>query len=72
MGLVQTSLWTVEEAKAEDGGVEQENVEGRLVLVEDVEIKCSRLLMGTVKGKCEENWKGVHQRWITKLNEVKE
>lgn len=44
--------------------------EERLVLVEDVDITCNRILMGTVKGKCEENWKGVHARWIEHLKKM--
>jgi len=70
LGLVQKSMWTVEDAGEKDQEVEGEAVEGRLVLVEDVEIKCSRLLVGTVRGKCEENWRGVHERWIKKLEEL--
>jgi hypothetical protein len=70
MGLVQTSNWSVEEPNETDKGTEEETLEGRLMLVEDVVIKCSRLLIGTVRGKCEENWKGVHARWIAKLNEL--
>jgi hypothetical protein len=72
LGLVQKSLWTVEAASERDRGEEDEAVEGRWVLVEDVEIRCSRLLIGTVKGKCEENWRGVHERWVGKLNEVQD
>jgi hypothetical protein len=72
LGLVQKSLWTVEVAGEKDRGEEDEAVEGRLVLVEDVEIRCSRLLVGTVKGKCEENWRGVHERWVQKLNEIQD
>lgn len=70
MGLVQNSKWTIEEPNETDKGPEDEAMAGRLVLVEDVVIKCSRLLIGTVRGKCEENWKGVHGRWIAKLNEL--
>jgi hypothetical protein len=66
LGLVQTSFWTVQPASEED----VEEKEGRLTIVEDVEIKCSRLLVGTVKAKCEENWKGLHSRWIEKLNSL--
>jgi hypothetical protein len=67
MGLVQTSNWAVVPATDADGA--EENT---LVLVEDVVISCSRLLVGTVKGKCEENWKGVHARFVEQLPTVKE
>jgi hypothetical protein len=67
LGLVQTSAWSVEPAEEKDG---VEGEEGRLVLVEDVEIRCSRLLIGTVSAKCEENWRGVHGRWVEHLNKV--
>jgi len=70
LGLVQKSLWKVEEAEEKDQVEGKDVVPGQLVLVEDIEIKCSRLLMGTVKGKCEQNWKGVHERWVAKLNEL--
>src|SRR6201995_2380738 len=70
LGLVQKSIWTVEPAAEKDTEAEGEAFDGRWVLVEDVEITCSRLLLGTVKGKCEENWRGVHQRWIQKLNDI--
>lgn len=43
--------------------------EGEWSLVEDVEIKASRLLTGTVRGKCEENWRGVHGRFVDHLGE---
>ena len=64
LGLVQTSLWIVErdETPAE-GEAEGE----RWTLVEDVTIRCSRLLVGTVRAKCEENWKGTHERWVAQL-----
>lgn len=38
--------------------------EGEWLLTEDVEIKCSRLLIGTVMGKSEESWRGVHERFL--------
>lgn len=72
LGLVQKSVWTVEAAGEKDQGEEEEALDGRWVLVEDVNIHCSRLLVGTVKGKCEENWKGVHERWVQKLNEIQD
>jgi hypothetical protein len=60
----------VETASDKDEEVEEGEREMRLVLVEDVEIRCSRLLVGTAKGKCEENWKGVHKRWLENLEKL--
>jgi hypothetical protein len=67
MGLLQTSTWTVVPALETDG-----TEENTLVLIEDVLISCSRLLVGTVKGKCEQNWPGVHARFVAHLDAVKE
>lgn len=58
LGLTQRSLWTVTKNEEPQEG------EGEWVLTEDVEIKCSRLLIGTVKGKSEESWRGVHERFL--------
>lgn len=72
LGLVQRTLFTIEEAGEEDLRDEQdpEKRSDRLVLVEDVEIRCSRLLIGTVKSKIEGNWKGIHKRWIEQLDKL--
>lgn len=43
--------------------------EGSSELVEDVVIKCPRLLVGTVKSTCEADWKGIHERITAKLRE---
>lgn len=58
LGLVQQSHWRL----TEEG-------EG-LVLIEDVHLACSRLLMGTVRGKCEENWVKIHGNFRAKLLET--
>jgi len=70
LGLVQRTLWTVETAGEKDEEVEEGEREKRLVLVEDVEIRCPRLLVGTAKGKCEGNWKGVHKKWLENLEKM--
>lgn len=54
------------DGKEGDGETEQRS---EWNLVEDVEIKASRLLVGTVKGKCEENWRGIHGRFVGHLKE---
>jgi hypothetical protein len=68
LGLLQRSTWTVEPALEADGAAAEG---GALVLVEDVLISCSRLLVGTVRGKCEDNWRGVHARFLRHLAELK-
>jgi hypothetical protein len=79
LGLLQRSEWKL--VRAEDMGKGKEKVveeEGNgsnmasdrkteWYLVEEVEIKASRLLVGVVKGKCEENWRGTHARWVEGL-----
>ncbi|KAF2652002.1 hypothetical protein K491DRAFT_605800, partial [Lophiostoma macrostomum CBS 122681] len=77
LGLVQRTTWRVveggevqDEVKAEGEGKGDRTGDGNgegLCLVEDVEITASRLLVGTVKGKCEENWKGIHGRFVGHL-----
>jgi hypothetical protein len=76
LGLTQRSEWKLVRAedlgkgkgKAEDGDDEGEG-KGKTewYLVEEVEIRASRLLVGVVKGKCEENWRGTHGRWVEGL-----
>ncbi|CBX91685.1 predicted protein [Plenodomus lingam JN3] len=72
LGLLQTTTWklTRTERLEEDeakGVVDEER--GEWSLVEEVEIKANRLLTGTVKAKCEENWPGVHGRFVAHLKE---
>jgi hypothetical protein len=75
LGLLQKTTWKVIKSedveKRKDNVAEEERKNGKgkseWCLVEDVEIKASRLLVGTVKGKCEENWRGVHARFIKHL-----
>lgn len=55
LGIYQVTFWTIEPAPES---------EGRFYFVEDVSITCSRLLVGTVKGKCIENHAGVHQKFV--------
>ena len=69
LGLVQRTTWrclkTEGLADQDKTGVDGEA--GEWSLVEDVEIRANRLLVGTVKGKCEENWKGSHGRFVEHL-----
>ncbi|KAJ4304679.1 hypothetical protein N0V90_000206 [Kalmusia sp. IMI 367209] len=78
LGLVQRTRWTImrhadvgkgkEKAAGDEGVATEERSEWSLV--EEVEIKASRLLVGTVKGKCEENWRGIHGRFVGHLQGV--
>ena len=53
LSVVMETVWEVRE------------VEGvGLELVEESVISCSRLLAGIVKGQCEANWKGIHEKLI--------
>ncbi|KAF2449730.1 hypothetical protein P171DRAFT_427897 [Karstenula rhodostoma CBS 690.94] len=77
LGLVQQTTWTImrnaDVGKGKEKAVEDEKSrqeQSELSLVEEVEIKASRLLVGTVKSKCEENWRGVHGRFIGHLQGV--
>ncbi|PKS06456.1 hypothetical protein jhhlp_007204 [Lomentospora prolificans] len=54
LGVVMETIWEVREAK-EGGGLE---------LLEEVTISCSRLLVGVIKGQCEGNWKGIHEKMV--------
>ncbi|KAF1843170.1 uncharacterized protein K460DRAFT_368088 [Cucurbitaria berberidis CBS 394.84] len=70
LGLVQRTTWRLlktETLAQEDVGGVAESERGEWSLVEDVEIKANRMLVGTVKGKCEENWRGVHARFVGHL-----
>ncbi|KAI1213793.1 uncharacterized protein F4807DRAFT_409127 [Annulohypoxylon truncatum] len=62
LAVVMETRWTVREREA-DGE------EGGLELVEDVEINCSKLLMGIVKSQVDNNWKGIHDNFIRQLLE---
>ncbi|KAK0632427.1 hypothetical protein B0T14DRAFT_32824 [Immersiella caudata] len=59
MGIVMDTTW---EVKDRDGGA-------GLELVEHIEIRCSRLLIGLVKGECEEGWSKIHAKMIARLKE---
>ncbi|KAL9949046.1 hypothetical protein D7B24_005923 [Verticillium nonalfalfae] len=55
MGIVLETVWTIE---GEGEGPEMR---------EFVTIKCSRLLVGTVNGQCEGNWKVIHAKMVAGL-----
>jgi hypothetical protein len=77
LGLVQKTTWRL--VRSEDVGKGKDKVteddassenKSEWCLVEDAEIRASRLLVGTVKGKCESNWRGIHERFIGHLQAV--
>lgn len=79
LGLVQRTTWRLmksadvgkgkEKAAEVDKSTESDD-KSEWSLVEDVEITASRLLVGTVKGKCESNWRGIHARFVGHLQGV--
>lgn len=72
LGLVQTTTWRLLKTATlgeQHVGHVAEGERGEWSLVEDVEIKANRLLAGTVKGKCEENWRGAHGKFLAHLKE---
>ncbi|GJN68568.1 hypothetical protein PCL_07600 [Purpureocillium lilacinum] len=56
LNTMMETVWEIRQT--EDGGSE---------LVEDVLIKCSRLLVGVIKGTCESGWKGIHEKMVGKM-----
>lgn len=74
LGLVQKTVWRAvrTETLAFDviAGV-PEDERGEWSLVEDVEISANRFLVGTVQAKCEENWRGAHDKFLAHLKDEK-
>ena len=70
LGLLQKTVWKLvktETLGTEDLEGDEESKKGEWSLIEDVEINANRLLVGTVKGKCEENWRGIHAKFMGHL-----
>ncbi|KAF1352985.1 hypothetical protein EJ07DRAFT_182889 [Lizonia empirigonia] len=71
LGLVQTTIWRVLRRDSlpdqDAANVVEAHGAGEWSLVEEVEIKANRILVGTVKAKCEDNWRGVHGRFVGHL-----
>ncbi|KAI1774140.1 hypothetical protein F4818DRAFT_421001 [Hypoxylon cercidicola] len=68
LAVVMETRWLVRERKAGADDGEGEG-EGELELVEDVEITCSKLLVGIVKGQVDNNWQGIHARIVKRMLE---
>jgi hypothetical protein len=65
LGLVQRTTWRC--LRTASLAEEDRKGDGEWSLVEDVEINANRLLVGTVRGKCEENWPGAHGKFVKHL-----
>ncbi|KAM7192305.1 hypothetical protein V8F33_008443 [Rhypophila sp. PSN 637] len=66
LSIVMDTVWEIQEVEgsADEAGV--------LELVEDIEIRCSRLLVGVVKSQCEGGWEKIHAKMLGRLeDEVK-
>lgn len=79
LGLSQQTTWKIvrsadlEKGKGkavEEGEGEAGEEKSEWSLVEDVLISGSRFIVGTVKGKCEENWRGIHGRLLDHLKKT--
>lgn len=64
LSVVMETLWEVRDA---DKPAEGDAAASGLLLAEDVEISCSRLLVGVVRSQCDANWKGIHEKMVKRL-----
>lgn len=74
LNVVMETLWEIRDAKPENAPAEGTTTAGTtdangLVIAEDVEISCSRLLISVVKSQCEANWKGIHGKMVARLEQ---
>lgn len=72
IGMSQVATWTVEPAAKADLKGDSGPAEGRLVLVERIEVTASRLLMGTIKGRYETEWSKTHGRILTEAKRIQD
>jgi hypothetical protein len=63
LAVVMDTFWEVREVGDGDGDDEEMGLE----LVEEVTIRCSRLLMGIVRGQCENGREKIHAKMIARL-----
>ncbi|KAH9994153.1 hypothetical protein F4779DRAFT_218729 [Xylariaceae sp. FL0662B] len=67
LGIVMDTTWRIRQGEGEGEG---EGGDGApLELIEDVEIACSRLLLGIVRAQVEGNWVGIHRKLIDRILE---
>lgn len=67
LNVVLETFWRVREApqvQADEGEEGAVAPASGLEVVEEVTVKCSRLLVGTVKGACDGNWETIHHNMI--------
>ncbi|KAK4157859.1 hypothetical protein C8A00DRAFT_11372, partial [Chaetomidium leptoderma] len=70
LSIVMDTFWQIREVDEGGGDERKGNGKGKgkgLELVQDVTIQCSRLLIGFVKGQCENGWEGIHAKMIGRL-----
>lgn len=58
MSVVMETYWSA-----------RESGDGKVELVEEVSIFCSRILAGTIKSMCDSSWDGIHGTMVKKLQE---
>ena len=69
LSVVMETFWEVRAVDAKENG---DGGEKGLELVEDVTIRCSRLLVGLVKKECENGWEGIHAKMYKRLEDVRD
>lgn len=63
LNVLLETFWKVREAQRPAEGHEGSTTPS-LEVVEEVTMKCSRLLIGTVKSACDNNWKSIHRNML--------
>jgi hypothetical protein len=58
LSIVMESVWQINDK--DDGAYE---------MVEEIVIKCSRLLIGVIKSTCDSGWEGIHAKMMAHLSE---
>lgn len=61
LSIVMDTVWTIREKEGAEGA--------QLELVEDITIRCSRLLVGLVKSQCESGWAKIHAKMLARLTD---
>lgn len=56
LNTIMETVWTIE---AKDGGGYE--------LIEDVVIKCSRLLVSVIRNTCEGSWQSIHEKMVEEI-----
>lgn len=57
LNTIMETVWTIEE-REEGGGYD---------LIENVVIKCSRLLIGVIRSTCEGSWQSIHEKMVEEI-----